>query len=84
MVAVREPEQTLYSEAGGWSEASSPYFINPGAVFLEGAMGRGVEEKGLNQKRLEKSCAWSFQVSVGLDSVTRSLAKMEWAGLISI
>lgn len=84
MVAVREPEQTLYSEAGGWSEASSPCFMNPGAIFLEGAMGGSVEEKDLNQKGLEKSCAWSFQVSVGLVSVTRSLAKMEWVGLISI
>lgn len=33
---------------------------------------------------LEKSCAQSFQVSAGLDCVTRSLAKMEWDGLIGI
>lgn len=58
--------------------------MNPGAVFLEGAMGGGVEEKGVNQNRLDKSYVWSFQVSVELDSAIRSLAKMEWAGLISI
>lgn len=81
MVAVREPEQTpLYSKRGSWNEVSSPYFMN----FLDGVMGGDVEEGGLNQKNLVKSCAQSFQVSAGLDSVTKSLAKMEWASLISI
>lgn len=52
--------------------------------FLYGVMGGDVEEGSLNQKNLVKSCAQSFQVSAGLDSVTKSLVEMEWASLISI
>lgn len=62
MVAVREPEQTpLYSKTGSWNEVSSPYFMN----FSDGVMGGDVEEGGLNQKSLEKSCARHFRSVLG-------------------
>lgn len=72
MAAVREPEHALGGKAGSWREANSPLFINLGAVFLERVMIGDVEERGLNQKSLEKSCAQLFQASALLVSVIRS------------
>ena len=38
----------------------------------------------LNQKSLEKFCDQSFEVSAGLDSMTRKVARREWARFTNI
>ena len=77
----REPEQTPvgWGEAWSWSEARLPGFMNS----LGG--GRGwCRENSLNQKSLEKFCDQSFEVSAGLDSMTRKVARREWARFTNI
>lgn len=57
--------------------------MSPRAVFF-GEVGGDAEELGLNQKSFEKICDQSFEVSAGLNSLTRSSARRLWARLISI